>query len=210
MFRIKVLPRTYFLRYKYFIQDKSTPLWCYFESERYYSCTRLECSLLKGNFFKEIQYNSILEGLNIFERVVLKEIFYFCKSIVEFSKMAHHVSFEVIETYLHKNNYPSYIIGNKSKKANFRKTCKSFHMLHGQLIYSNTRLVISSTERQDTIINNIHKGLEHVLKVKAMASHCGRNSTIQKISNRFFWHNIKGDVKEFIKKCHQCQKQREV
>ena len=24
---------------------------------------------------------------------------------------------------------------------------------------------------------------------------------------RFFWHNIKGDVEEFIKKCDQCQKQ---
>ena len=32
-----------------------------------------------------------------------------------------------------------------------------------------------------------------------MASRCGRDSTIQKISNRFFWDNIKGDVEEFIR-----------
>ena len=30
-----------------------------------------------------------------------------------------------------------------------------------------------------------------------MASHRGRDATQQKISNRFFWHNIKSDVEEF-------------
>ena len=108
--------------------------------------------------------------------------------------MAHHVSFEAIEAYSHKNIYPSYIMGDRGKKANFRKACKSFSILHRQLMYNNTRLVISSTERQHTIISDVHKGLGHDLKAKAMASHCGRDSTIQKISNRFFWHNIKGDV----------------
>ena len=56
-------------------------------------------------------------------------------------------------------------------------------MLHGQLIYNNTRLVISSTEQQHTIISDVYKGLRHDPKAKAMASHCGRDSTIQKISN---------------------------
>ena len=120
--------------------------------------------------------------------------------------MVQHGSFDAIETYL-QNIYASYIMGDKGKKVNFRKACKLFPMLHGQLIYSNTWLVISSTERQHTIISDVHKGLGHDPKAKAMASHCGRNSTIQKISNRFFWHNIKGDVKEFIKKCDQGQKQ---
>ena len=80
-------------------------------------------------------------------------------------------------------------------------------MLHGQLMYNNTRLVISSTERQHTIISDVHKGSEHDPKTKAMVSHCERDSTIQKISNKFFWHNIKGDVEEFIKKCDQCRHQ---
>ena len=39
-----------------------------------------------------------------------------------------------------------------------------------------------------------------------MASHYGRDSTIQSISNIFFWHNIKGDVEEFIKKYDHCIK----
>ena len=101
-------------------------------------------------------------------------------------------------------------MGDKSKKASFRKACKPFSMLHGQLMYNNTKLVIFSTKRQNTIIIGVHKGLGYDPKAKAMASHCGRDSTIQKISNRFFWHNIRGDVEEFIKKCDQCQKQRKI
>ena len=63
--------------------------------------------------------------------------------------MAHHVSFEAVETYLHENVYSSDIIGDKGKKANFSKDCKPFSM-------ENTRLVISSTERQRIIISDIH------------------------------------------------------
>ena len=70
-------------------------------------------------------------------------------------------------------------------------------------MYNNTRLDTSSTERQHTIISDVHKGLGHDPKTKAMASYCGRDSTIQKIPNGFFWHNIKGDVEEFIRKFDQ-------
>ena len=57
------------------------------------------------------------------------------------------------------------------------------------------------------ITKDVHKRLGHNAKVKAMALHCGRDSTIQKILNRFFVHNIKSDFQEFIKKGDQCQKQ---
>ena len=77
-------------------------------------------------------------------------------------------------------------------------------------MYNNTSLVISSTERQHTIIRDAHEELGHDPKVNAMVLHCERDSTIQKISNRSFWHNIKGDVEEFIKKCDQYQKQRKI
>ena len=45
--------------------------------------------------------------------------------------MGHHVSFEAIETHLHKNIYQSYTMGDKDQ--NFRKHCKSFSMLPGEL-----------------------------------------------------------------------------
>ena len=42
---------------------------------------------------------------------------------------------------------------------------------------------------------------------KAIALHSGKNSMVQKVSNRFLWHKIKGNVEEFPKKPDQCQKQ---
>lgn len=42
---------------------------------------------------------------------------------------------------------------------------------------------------------------------KAIALHSGKNSMVQKVSNRFLWHKIKGNVEEFLKKNDQCQKQ---
>ena len=48
-------------------------------------------------------------------------------------------------------------------------------MLYGHLMYINTRLVISFTERQHTIISDIHKGLQHDSKTaKAMALYYGK------------------------------------
>ena len=72
-------------------------------------------------------------------------------------------------------------------------------------MYKETRLVISSKERQQ-IIKDVHVGLGEDPKAKAMASHRGRDATAEKISKRFFWHNIKSDVEQFIKKCYQCKK----
>ena len=152
--------------------------------------------LLKANYFKEIKlyFRTCSFEKNVLFLQMNCRIFWVCKIC--------HVSFDGIETYLHRN------MGDKGKKANFRKACQPFLMLQGQLMCNNTRLVIFSTERQHTIISDVHNVLGHDSKAKAMASHCGRVSVIQKISNRFFWHNIKSDVEGFIKKCDQYQKQR--
>ena len=75
-------------------------------------------------------------------------------SIFGFCKIAHGVSFEAIETYLHRNVCPSDIVGDKGKKASFSKGCQHFSMLLGELMNKNTRLVISGRERQHTIISN--------------------------------------------------------
>ena len=80
-------------------------------------------------------------------------------------------------------------------------------MVHGKLMYNNTKLVISSTKRQRIVISDVYIGLGHHPRAKAaLTSQSRGDSTSQKISNRFFWHNIKGDVEEFIKKYDQCQK----
>ena len=40
-----------------------------------------------------------------------------------------------------------------------------------------------------------------------MASHRGRDTTYQKIVERFYWQTIVADIIDCIKKCDQCQKQ---
>ena len=48
---------------------------------------------------------------------------------------------------------------DKGKKANFRKACKPFSVINGQLVYKMNRLVISSEKKQQEIIHDIHVGL---------------------------------------------------
>ena len=40
-----------------------------------------------------------------------------------------------------------------------------------------------------------------------MTSHRDRESTYQKLSERFFWHGMVNDVKNYIKNCENCQRQ---
>ena len=42
---------------------------------------------------------------------------------------------------------------------------------------------------------------------RAMAAHRGRDSTYQKISERFFWHGMTEAIKEYIKICKSYQQQ---
>ena len=56
------------------------------------------------------------------------------------------------------------------------------------------------------IIHDVHEGLGNSSKAMALSSHYGQKSTIEKISSRFFWHNISGDVSDYIRKCEPCQR----
>ena len=73
---------------------------------------------------------------------------------------------------------------DEGKKAYFWKACKLFSMLHWQLMCNNTRLVVSSIERQHAIISDVHKGLGRS-KARPMSSHCKRDSKIQRFQIDF-------------------------
>ena len=45
---------------------------------------------------------------------------------------------------------------------------------------------------------------------KPLAAHCGRESMYQTLSERFFWHDMIEEIKEYIKICKSCQRQREI
>ena len=111
--------------------------------------------------------------------------------------MVHQVSFEAFEIYVHKNVSSFDITEDEGKKTIFQKVCNLLTILHGQMVYKNTSLVISSTERQHYIISDTHKGLGHDTKAKALASHWGRDSTIQIFEKDFsgrilktMWKNL--------------------
>ena len=73
-------------------------------------------------------------------------------------------------------------------------------------MYKKSRLVIKSKGEQRQIIDDIHKGLGENPKAKAMASHHGRDTTYQKVSERFFWYSIILIHQRNVRKCEECQR----
>ena len=116
-----------------------------------------------------------------------------------------HFELEDIEVYARFQVYPSNL--QPKDKYNFRRYCQKFSTENGELYYKKCQRVIVGKGRQMEIIKDIHEGLGDTSHSKAMASHKGRDSTYAKISERFFWYSIYNDVKEYIRKCEQCQKQ---
>ena len=74
-------------------------------------------------------------------------------------------------------------------------------------MYRGTRLVIKSSEERLQIIKDVHEGIGDDSRARAMASHRGRDTTYQKIMQRFFWFNIMDGVANFVKHCDTCQRQ---
>ena len=54
-------------------------------------------------------------------------------------------------------------------------------------MYKEKRRVVFAVERRTAIIHDVHEGIGENSMVKALAAHRGRESTYQKISERFFW-----------------------
>ena len=73
-------------------------------------------------------------------------------------------------------------------------------------MYKKKRLVIISREEQSNTICDIHEGLGDNSRAIVMASHRGRDSTYQKCSERFFWHNMFSDISDYVRRCQTCQK----
>ena len=74
-------------------------------------------------------------------------------------------------------------------------------------MYKEKRRVVFEVKRKAAMIHDVHEGIGDNSMAKALAAHCGRESTYQKISERFFWHGMNEDIKEFIKICKSCQQQ---
>ena len=62
------------------------------------------------------------------------------------------------------------------------------------------RRVIFGNDRKRIIIDDVHERSGDNLTTKAFAAHCGRESIYQKLAERFYWHSMVEDVKEYISK----------
>ena len=126
--------------------------------------------------------------------------------------MATHRDLKTVEEFLTNKTYPKGILKDKGKKSNITKACKNvFSIVIGDLMYKEKRRVVFEVERRSTIIQNVHKDIGDNSMVKALAAYHGRESTYQKISERFFWQGTIEDIKEYIKigkSCQQCDASR--
>ena len=120
--------------------------------------------------------------------------------------MATHRDLKTVEEFLTNKTYPKGILKDKGKKSNITKACKNvFSIVNGDLMYKEKRRVVIEVERRSTIIQNVHKDIGDNSMVKVLAAYHGRESTYQKISERFFWQGTIEDIKEYIKICKSCQ-----
>ena len=124
------------------------------------------------------------------------------------NKMAEtgHVDLNSIENYIRNKTYPEKL-KDKGRKANFRKACKKFTIANGPLTYKGKRSVIFKESRKQSIIHDVHEGISDSPEAVALSGHRGRESTYQKISERFYWHGMVDDVKNYAKTCQKCQHQ---
>ena len=121
--------------------------------------------------------------------------------------MATQVDLKAVEEFLRNKTYPKGILKDKGKKYNFRKACRNFSIVNGDLMDKEKRRVVFEVERRTAIIHDVHEGIGDNSMAKALAAHRGLQSTYQNISQRFFWHGMIEDIKEYIKICKSCQQQ---
>ena len=66
------------------------------------------------------------------------------------------------------------------------------------------KVVIDISQRQ-RIIKALHEGLEESIESRATGAHLGRDKTLLKVRERYFWPNFTTDVRHYCQTCHDCQ-----
>ncbi len=82
-----------------------------------------------------------------------------------------------------------------NKKSNFRKRAKPYHVRNGVLMYRNKEVLIRS--RLDSILKACHDN-------EITGGHFGRDKTLGKISERYFWKGMSREVCDYVRKCETC------
>ena len=53
-------------------------------------------------------------------------------------------------------------------------------------------------------MHDLHEGLGDDLRAKTLAAHREHVSTYQELAERFYWHSMVKNVKEYVKNCKNC------
>ena len=56
--------------------------------------------------------------------------------------MKTHVDLKAVEEFVRNKTYPKGILKDKGKKSNFRKACKNFRIVNGDLMYKEKQRVV--------------------------------------------------------------------
>ena len=102
--------------------------------------------------------------------------------------MGNQFSFDAAAKSLRENSNPPKITRNKENKIKFQRAYKPIRVLdlYACRPFLPLWLLISSKERQESIIDNVQVRLGNNSKTKALASHHGMDTTQQKTLQRFF------------------------
>lgn len=103
-----------------------------------------------------------------------------------------------ILNYIQNNEYPDDASDNLKRKI--RNRVKDFSLKNDNLYYvkENDEKLVITKDKKHSILK-----LCHVFN----GCHLGRNKTVNKISERYYWVGIVKDVSEYVKQCKECQHQ---
>ena len=120
-----------------------------------------------------------------------------------------------IENYLRRGEYPA---GTEKKdKPNFRRRYRNNYKFEGGILYykkcSGKRLQQAQTNSQELQNGGCVSGVRrkrgswsHAMGEQLHGGHFGRDKTLEKICSRFHWRNMVEEIREYVKKCPQCQR----
>ncbi|XP_076035778.1 uncharacterized protein LOC143021873 isoform X3 [Oratosquilla oratoria] len=123
-----------------------------------------------------------------------------------------HYAFEDIFSFLTTHIYPESLV-EKGKKANFRRSCKTFCIVDNKLYYKRKQKngdplkvqVLWNEEEVRRVIREVHESESK--ECQSLRAHHGITATIRLVSKRFYWRSVAADVSSYVKTCTECQRE---
>ena len=113
-----------------------------------------------------------------------------------------------IRNYLKHNTYPENY--SKNEKKCLRVASKTYGLRGQDLVKiradSTSKIVIESEDRRQLLVQCTHEGLGESIEAAALGGHLGRDSTIARLTTKYWWPKMWVDIENYVKNCERCQK----